>query len=145
MRRFFSFAQPDGIAWHDTAEEAREGANEALKGEREHCLLDGYWSDEVTEICWGEVREVATEDTRTHVDEDEDGQREEVYTEYELRPVEPVTPSNVVPFPPNRVEAVAGVASVRQLLHHIVVLDTVERERLEHQLEHALLLLGGGA
>lgn len=145
MRYFFSFAQPDGIAWHDTAEEAREGALEALRMEREHCLLDGYWSDEVTEICWGEVREVTVEDTRTHCNADEDDDSEDTYTEYELRPVEPAPPSNVVPFPPNRADAVQGVASVRQLLHHIVVLDTVERERLEHQLEQALILLGGGA
>jgi hypothetical protein len=70
--------------------------------------------------------------------------RFDLFQEYELRPVsEPSTPSNVVPFPPNRVEAVAGVASVRQLLHHIVVLDTVERERLEQQLTQALILLGG--
>lgn len=58
---------------------------------------------------------------------------------------EPSTPSNVVPFPPGRADAVAGVASVRQLLHHIVTLDTVQRERLEQQLTQALMLLGGGA
>ncbi len=57
MSRFFSYAPDVGFTLHKTAEEARIEAVVALNYERELVAAEESWSDEVTMICWGQVRE----------------------------------------------------------------------------------------
>lgn len=51
---FFSYDPDTGIKFHYESEEAEEAAQAALDAERV-CAGDGEWSDNVTDICWGEV------------------------------------------------------------------------------------------
>lgn len=85
--RFFSFDASDGVEWHDTRDAAIASAAAALQVERDNAEYDGHWSDEVSRICWGEVQEVTVEEIRTKADEDEEGAREETYSEYSLQPL----------------------------------------------------------
>ena len=52
---FFSYIPEDGFAFHDTADEARARAGDALDRERREAETEG-WPEEVTWICWGEIR-----------------------------------------------------------------------------------------
>lgn len=55
MSYFFSFDPfGDGLTFHDTAEEAKQKAEESLDYCRDVAGSDG-WSDEVEWICWGRV------------------------------------------------------------------------------------------
>lgn len=60
--RFFSY-DPDGdyFETHATAEDARLKAKEALHTEAELATEGGEWGERVGEICWGEIRQIATE------------------------------------------------------------------------------------
>lgn len=149
MKRFFSY-DGDSYDLHETAEEARRRCDGALCDYREYASSDG-WADEVESIFWGPITEHVVETERKSREDFEDPEeaRSELrgfdyWCDYALQPVEPAS-SNVVTHPATRADAVQGVATVRQLLGHILVLDTVERDRLEQQLAQALVLLGGGA
>lgn len=58
MQRFFSYSpNGSGLEFHATAEEAQAKADAELDEERDNSG-DG-WSEEVDQICWGEVRQRA--------------------------------------------------------------------------------------
>jgi hypothetical protein len=60
--RFFSY-DPDGdyFEFHETAEEAHAKAESALHTEAELATENGEWGERVREICWGEIKQIATE------------------------------------------------------------------------------------
>jgi len=62
MKRFFSYA-PDqsGVMFHDTAEAAEAEAKECLDELRKDAHEEGEWSDSTSSVCWGEIRQAATE------------------------------------------------------------------------------------
>lgn len=62
---FFSYDHEDGIEFHETAEEAKARAEKALDMDRDEAA-EG-WSEEVTQICWGEVRGRVVETERRPV------------------------------------------------------------------------------
>jgi hypothetical protein len=53
-RMFFSYDHEDGIEFHETAEEAKARAEKALDMDRD--FAEDGWDDNVTDICWGEVK-----------------------------------------------------------------------------------------
>ena len=53
-QRYFSYSCEEGIAFHPTETKAKEAAEQYLHDEREQAC-EG-WSEEVEEICWGEVK-----------------------------------------------------------------------------------------
>lgn len=61
--KFFSYVPEEGFNLHETEAEAREHAQDALDAERETAGEDG-WSDNVTDIGWGEVRGRVLETSR---------------------------------------------------------------------------------
>lgn len=62
MHRFFSYCPDCRFDTHETAEEAAKAADECLDHFREDAP-DG-WSDEVTAICWGEIKATVQETER---------------------------------------------------------------------------------
>lgn len=65
MGRYFSYDQNgDGMVFHETAESAKSAAEKALELERDEAG-DGGWSEETCMICWGEVKEIATQGERS--------------------------------------------------------------------------------
>lgn len=57
MERYFSYTF-NSLVLHETAEEARQTAEEDLQWQRDRA--DDGWDDEVELICWGEVRQQVT-------------------------------------------------------------------------------------
>ena len=53
---YFSYDVEDGFQTYDTEEEARNAAIESLELER-GWAQGVEWSDDVEEICWGEISE----------------------------------------------------------------------------------------
>lgn len=51
---WFSFDCENGIAFHDTEAEAKARAEESFDQARD--FADEGWDENVTDICWGEVR-----------------------------------------------------------------------------------------
>lgn len=90
--KFFSYDRFGDFELHDTAEAAKRSAEESLTAERETASQCGEgWPDEVTEICWGELREKALEQDRRPVDSS-DPQGAAYVVDYALQPVgAPVT------------------------------------------------------
>lgn len=71
MKKYFSNDPCGaGLEFHETAEAARAAAQEALDGERDHA--DEGWSEEVNDICWGEIVQCAVETSRRPFDPDKD-------------------------------------------------------------------------
>ena len=63
--KYFSYDQNgNGMTFHETAEAAKEAAGQALQFERDEAAGMG-WSEETRMICWGEVKEIATEGERS--------------------------------------------------------------------------------
>jgi len=62
VNKFFMFDPLGGIKFFGTAEAARIAAEEVLELFRDESA-EG-WSDEVTEVCWGEVRQQVEETSR---------------------------------------------------------------------------------
>lgn len=61
MKRFFSHdPNGNGFDLHDTAEEAQKEAERCMDAYREDAA-DSGWDDNVTLVCWGEVRQIAVE------------------------------------------------------------------------------------
>lgn len=54
VHRFFSYCPDCGLDTHETAKEAEESADGHLEHFRDDAP-DG-WSEEVTAICWGEIK-----------------------------------------------------------------------------------------
>lgn len=84
--KYFSYdPEGNGFSIHLTAAEAAKSAKEALAAS-----LDETWSEEVEDICWGEVRQGVEEVSRRPVDPEEDGNPPyDEIVDYQLRPEEP--------------------------------------------------------
>ena len=83
--QFFSYDHEDGIEFHKTAEEAKLRAMKSLDLDRDYS--DEGWSEEVTQICWGEVKGSVVETMRRPVNEEDNLDCGEV-ADYELRDLE---------------------------------------------------------
>jgi hypothetical protein len=59
MSRYF-VDTGDGIEFCDTEEAAKEQALKALAYWREESRTSNEWCDQIAEVCWGEVRQVAS-------------------------------------------------------------------------------------
>jgi len=58
--KYFSYdPNGEGFQLHKTEQEAREEAANAIDEERKHAVSEG-WNEEVTEICWGEIKEISS-------------------------------------------------------------------------------------
>ncbi len=55
MSRFFAYSR-DGFTFHATAALAKTEAERLLDIERDFATSEGEWSDDATEIMWGEIR-----------------------------------------------------------------------------------------
>lgn len=85
--RFFS-NNPDGrgLVFHETDKEAQKQANEALEAYRENASDEG-WDDNVGDVCWGEVRQIATaSETPAEEGETFNGELIDFYVDYQLEP-----------------------------------------------------------
>lgn len=85
---YFSY-YPDGLglAWHETAAQAREAAEAALDDSRD-CSADDGWPENVTDICWGEATGMVVEKSRRACDHGEDSNDPPNFdeiVEYEVR------------------------------------------------------------
>ncbi|XKM12703.1 hypothetical protein RCS94_06650 [Orbaceae bacterium ac157xtp] len=88
--KYFSYDPDDwGFELHETAEQAKARANKSIPD-----YLDDGWDDSVEQVCWGEIKEIATKINIEHVDEygySSDGHYVGVgygYScDYELKPV----------------------------------------------------------
>jgi len=58
MAKFFSYCPDAGFETHDTVEEAKKAADDSIDYFRDNAV-DG-WSEEVDQVCWGEVKEQST-------------------------------------------------------------------------------------
>jgi len=82
--KYFSYdPNGDGFQTHETSEEAKKVAEDALENEREEAIEE--WNEEVTEICWGEIKQHIAETNRRPIN-DQDPCRFNCaeYVEYEL-------------------------------------------------------------
>lgn len=86
---FFTY-DPEGAGFeiHDTWEQARNAAIDALDAVREEAAAQGEWPDEAdfSRISWGEIKEAVT---RTREEPAPEGSRHETVLDYDLRPVHP--------------------------------------------------------
>lgn len=81
--KFFSFdPNGDGFQFHDTAEEAREVAENALACESD-VASDG-WDESMEAICWGKVMGSVVEVSR---EENPESPGDDV-VDYQMRPIE---------------------------------------------------------
>jgi len=55
MSRFFAYSR-DGFTFHATAAEAKAEAERMLDIERDFATRESEWSEDATEIMWGEIR-----------------------------------------------------------------------------------------
>lgn len=78
-KRFFSYDPDDAsiVLW-DSEQDARESAEATLKQWRNFANANGEWNDDADHICWGEVKQIATESLSAVVA----GER---FTDYELQ------------------------------------------------------------
>jgi hypothetical protein len=61
MKRFFAYdPNGGGIEFFDTAKEAKEYAHNAFD-EEQSVGADSGWNEDVTRLCWGEIKEVVVE------------------------------------------------------------------------------------
>ena len=93
MDRFFSYCPDCGFETHTTSEEARDSADAHLDHFRDYAC-DG-WNDDVTQICWGEIRETVDETERRPYNPE---------TDYMIDPeCECVVDYGLMPFPETEV------------------------------------------
>ena len=57
--RYFAYSHDTGFERYETADEARKAAEESLRGYRE--AADDGWDEEVTGVCWGEIKQEIVE------------------------------------------------------------------------------------
>lgn len=67
--KYFSYHVEHGFLLHETEEEARDTAKDYLDAEREEAYAG--WSDEVSSICWGELKQYIAETLRRPVTEED--------------------------------------------------------------------------
>lgn len=78
--KYFSYDPNDiGFELHETAEQAKARASECIRD-----YLDDGWDDAVEEVCWGEVKEIAT---KTNIRPDSTGEYDYL-CDYELQQLE---------------------------------------------------------
>ena len=87
MRLFFSYDSGENrpFTLHDTEEEARDATKESFQ-----CYQDeAYegWSDDVTEVCWGEVRQAVVEISSCYVTKEDPRDWDEI-VDYALKNIE---------------------------------------------------------
>jgi hypothetical protein len=83
VNRFFAYdPNGGGIDFFKTAKEAKDHASKAFDEEQNIAADDG-WQEEVTSLCWGEIKEGVVEVSRR---EDESG-KFDVIIEYALKPL----------------------------------------------------------
>lgn len=80
MKLYFSYDPEDGFELHATEAEARKRADEIMEACSDYAADDG-WPDNMSEVCWGEVRQVACL-VATRPSEDS---RFDYYEEWDLR------------------------------------------------------------
>jgi hypothetical protein len=61
MKKYFSYSPNYGFEVHESIDDARLTAEEAISGYEENALEEGEWDDEVESVCYGEVLVEATE------------------------------------------------------------------------------------
>jgi hypothetical protein len=67
--KYFSYYPEEGFELHETADEAKKAAEDALDFERGEAA-EG-WSDYIDQICWGELKQIIIETlNRPRTDED---------------------------------------------------------------------------
>jgi hypothetical protein len=79
---FFSYDYLDGITFHETADEAKWHAQMYLDNSQD-VAMDSGWDENVTDICWGEVKGRVQETSRRPSKSGEPGDFDE-YVEYSL-------------------------------------------------------------
>lgn len=57
--RYFAYSHETGFDTYETADEAKKAAEESLQAYRD--VADDGWDDEVTGVCWGEIKQEAVE------------------------------------------------------------------------------------
>lgn len=57
--RYFSYSHATGFDTYETAGEAKKAAEESLQAYRD--VADDMWDEEVTGVCWGEIKQEAVE------------------------------------------------------------------------------------
>lgn len=79
--KFFMYDPENGFETYKTAEEAKAAANEAIDYYRGDAG-DG-WPDEVSQVCWGEIKEEAQQTGLRHRNEEDSGSCDMI-CDYEL-------------------------------------------------------------
>ncbi len=82
--RFFAYCPDDGFDVFETAEQAKAAAEQWIDSYRGDAV-DG-WSEEVDQVCWGEIREKATQVGRRPATE-EDVTSCDYFCDYQLQRV----------------------------------------------------------
>ena len=57
--RYFAYSPETGFDTYETSAEAKGAAEEALQAYRD--VADDMWDEEVTGVCWGEIKQKAVE------------------------------------------------------------------------------------
>ena len=57
--RYFAYSPETGFDTYETAAEAKGAAEESLQAYRD--VADEGWDEEVTGVCWGEIKQEAVE------------------------------------------------------------------------------------
>lgn len=57
--RYFAYSHETGFDTYETAAEAKGAAEESLQAYRD--VADGMWDEEVTGVCWGEIKQETVE------------------------------------------------------------------------------------
>ena len=57
--KFFAYDNNHGFERFRTAEEARLWASSSIAQEKKTAFDQGEWSDDVDQLCWGEIKQVA--------------------------------------------------------------------------------------
>jgi hypothetical protein len=78
--RYFAYSPDCGMEFFNTAKEARDHADACIDDYKESSADDG-WGEDVTAVCWGEVKEQASQ---TNVREPPTGSGFEFFCDYEL-------------------------------------------------------------
>jgi hypothetical protein len=81
--RFFSYDPDNGFETHQTLEQAKSAAGKCLGSYRDDAH-EG-WADEVTGICWGEIKQIIAEtERRPRTDEDNCDPDLDEFVDYKL-------------------------------------------------------------
>ena len=90
--KYFSYCPEDGFQLHGTKEAAEQAANDSLDFLRDNA--EEGWHDEVDQVCFGEVNQIATVKNEKSAEEAKQegiymASSIDYYCEYELKDVTP--------------------------------------------------------